>query len=88
MSTSIESVLECKVALRRRVLLTYLMEYVMSIRSVLIKRDGYSPEEADALIAEAKDEMYNRLSNGDMESAYDICEEYFGLEPDYLDELI
>ncbi|MDK2977219.1 MAG: hypothetical protein PWP06_1694, partial [Candidatus Marinimicrobia bacterium] len=29
-----------------------------------------------------------RLLHGDISSAYDICMDYFGLEPDYLEDMI
>ena len=48
----------------------------------------YTSEEADEAIALAKQEMQQYLDDGDQESAYDICEEHFGLEPDYLVYLI
>lgn len=57
-----------------------------TIKQVLMKRDEISAQEADNLIEEAKDELQYRLAQGEM--PYDICEEYFGLEPDYIDELI
>jgi len=28
--------------------------------------------------------MKQYMEDGDLDSAYNICEEYFGLEPDYL----
>ena len=59
---------------------------VESIKSVLMTRDGMSEEEAKQLIDEAREEMFDRLGDGKFPN--DICEEYFGLEPDYLDELI
>ena len=57
-----------------------------SIKEVIMERDGLTSDEADKLIADATEDMYNRLANGEM--PYNICEEWFGLEPDYLDELI
>ena len=57
-----------------------------TIKEVLMRRDGITENEADDLIADAKEEMYYRLEHG--EDAYDICQEYFGLEPDYLIELL
>lgn len=59
-----------------------------SIKNILIARDGTTPQEADNLIAEAKDALYRYIDDGDTSSAEDICSEYFGLEPDYLDELM
>jgi hypothetical protein len=59
---------------------------VDKIADVLMKRDGMTLEEAQELIYEARTEANDRIWRG--EDAYDICEEYFGLEPDYLEELI
>jgi len=57
-----------------------------TIKQVLMNRDGMSASEADELITEARANMYERLANGEMPE--DICEEWFGLEPDYIFELI
>lgn len=57
-----------------------------TIKEVLMERDGMSEKEADNLIAEAKQDFNDRLETG--ESPMDICEEWFGLEPDYLDEFL
>ena len=59
---------------------------MQSIVKVLMERDGLTEKEAKDQFNECKDEMNERLANGEM--PYDICEEFFGLEPDYLDELI
>ena len=59
-----------------------------SLKQVLMRRDNMTSDEADNLIAEAKEALNDYLDNNDIESAYNICSEYFGLEPDYLDELI
>lgn len=59
---------------------------VDSIVSVLIERDDMTQGEAEAEVAYVKEELERRLKNN--ESASDICEEYFGREPDYLEELI
>lgn len=53
-----------------------------------MKRDGMSVEEADEVIAQAKRNYKNTSPQGDSESAHNICEECFGLEPDYLTELV
>ena len=58
-----------------------------TIKQILMRRDGMSAEDADNLIEEAKDELNRRLSEEE-ELPYDICEEFFGLEPDYLDQLL
>ena len=57
-----------------------------SIKSILMRRDGMSEEDAENLINECREELHRRLRNDEV--PYEICEEYFGLEPDYLDELI
>jgi hypothetical protein len=59
-----------------------------TIKEVLMRRDGISAEDADREIADAKATLQDYLANGDVCSAEDICEEFFGLEPDYLMELI
>ena len=56
------------------------------LQKILIERDGLTESEANDLIAEAKEAMNNRLANGEMPD--DICKEYFGLEPDYIMDLI
>ena len=58
----------------------------MGIKSVLMRRDGLSAEEADELIEEARKDLHDRLAAGGQ--PFDICEEHFGLEPDYIMELI
>ncbi len=60
----------------------------MTLKQTLIKRDKISSETADMLIAEARDLMEQYLDEGDQDAAYDICAECFGLEPDYLIDLI
>ena len=57
-----------------------------TIKEVLMRRDSLTSEEADILIAEARDDLYDRLEKG--ENLEDFCEEWFGLEPDYIDDLI
>jgi hypothetical protein len=58
---------------------------IESIATVLMRRDGMSREEADSLVEECRVDLLERVDAGEM--PYYICEEYFGLEPDYLDEL-
>lgn len=59
-----------------------------TIKEVLMRRDGISAEEADDLIFDAKEQLQEYLELGDIESAEQICQEYFGLEPDYIMELL
>ena len=60
-----------------------------TIKQVLIRRDKMTVEDADDLIRQAKQDFNSRIENG--ESYFemeDFCNEWFGLEPDWLDELI
>lgn len=57
-----------------------------SIAEVLIRRDGMSRKEAEQMVEDAREELQERLADGEM--PFDICEELFGLEPDYIMELI
>jgi len=59
-----------------------------SIKEVLMRRDNMSEEESDELIKEAKEALMEYLENNDVVGAEDICNEYFGLEPDYIMELL
>jgi len=60
-----------------------------SLKQVLIRRDGMTPADAEDLIAEAKDDLDALLQQGGtLEDAYLLIEDWFGLEPDYLDDLI
>jgi len=57
-----------------------------SIKQILMRRDRMSANAANDLIAQAKADLVERLEND--ETPFDICEEWFGLEPDYLEELL
>ena len=57
-----------------------------SIKQVLMRRDGISAEEANDLIDLAKDDLHSRLNSGEYPD--EICAEWFGLEPDYIMELV
>ena len=59
-----------------------------TIKQILIERDGMTAEEADELIAQAKAQLEEYLEEGDFAGYENICEEFFGLEPDFLDELM
>jgi hypothetical protein len=53
-----------------------------TIKEILMDRDGID------LIDAAKEALHEYLADGDMESAENICEAFFGLEPDYIMELL
>ena len=60
------------------------------IKDVLIQRDCISPETAEHMVSEARDFVTQGLTSGDL-TLWDI-EDYlsseFGLEPDYVDDLL
>ena len=58
----------------------------MSLTDVLVERDGISPDEARRQIEAARDELYERIEGGEM--PFDFMQDEFGLEPDYLMELL
>lgn len=60
------------------------MYTINDIRNILMNRDGMTRNEANDLIGEAKRALLDYCAEGDIMSAMDICEEYFGLEPDYM----
>lgn len=57
-----------------------------SIKQILMERDGMSVQEAGNLISACQKDLMDRLAAGEMPD--DICSEWFGLEPDYVMELI
>ena len=59
-----------------------------SIKQVIMKRDGIDSEEADALIKDAKMDLNDRLSGKSNDDPFNICADWFGLEEDYVMELV
>lgn len=59
-----------------------------TIKQILMSRDGMSAMDADEEIKAASETLQEYLAEGDFESAHYVCEEFFGLEPDYVFELI
>lgn len=58
------------------------------LKQTLMQRDNISSSQAEVLIDEAREAFQEYLEEGDTMSAYDICLEYFGLEPDYITYLV
>ncbi len=58
-----------------------------TIKQILMRRDSLSAEDADNLIAEAREDFYAQLEHGIPDESQ-ICMDWFGLEPDYIMELI
>lgn len=59
-----------------------------TIKEILMRRDGITSDQADQQIATAKKDLVRLLNQGRTDKAFYICEKHFGLEPDYLDQLI
>lgn len=57
-----------------------------TIEQVLMRRDKMRKKEANDLIEQTRQDLAERLAEG--EYPYDICNEWFGLEPDYIEELM
>jgi hypothetical protein len=59
-----------------------------TIINILMDRDGLTREEALASYREGISAFMEYLEAGDLTAAMDICEEFWGLEPDYLDDIM
>jgi len=59
-----------------------------TIKEILIRRDGLTDQEAKDQIDEARRRMYELADKGSLLEAMNICQQEFGLEPDYLIELL
>ena len=59
-----------------------------NLKQVLRARDGITSAQANLLIEEARMDINDYLAEGDLTSAEEICSEHFGLEDDYLLDLI
>ena len=60
----------------------------MTLKQAIMMKDGCSDKEAQDQMDEASDQLMEYLADGDIMSADDICMEFFGLEADYIMELI
>ena len=58
------------------------------LKKTIMARDCMTEVDADCLVMEAKKQLTEYLEDGDFEGAHYICEEFFGLEPDYLFDLL
>lgn len=59
-----------------------------TLKQTIMRRDRLSVEEADEQIADAKITLQQYLESGDNYLAEDICQEFFGLEQDYIMDLM
>ena len=56
--------------------------------SILMKRDGYSKEEAIEIINNCREEINEAIADGDYDLAEDILACDLGLEPDYIMDIL
>ncbi len=59
-----------------------------SIVYVLMERDGMSEDDAKQLVDDARRDLYSMLENEEDIDEADFCADWFGLEPDYIIELL
>ncbi len=57
-----------------------------TLKQVLMDRDELTSDEVDEAVADAREELLALIDGG--ESPFDFCADVFGLEPDYLDDLL
>jgi len=55
---------------------------------VLMGRDMLTEAEALDLIQQAREELMLRLGGGGEGDPFEICQDWFNLEPDYIEELL
>ena len=58
------------------------------ITDVLVRRDGISEEEAERQVADFREEIDDMIMDGDLEGIEDALMDDFGLEPDYLMDIL
>ena len=58
------------------------------ITDVLVRRDGITEEEAERQVADFREEIDDLIMEGDLEGIEDALMDDFGLEPDYLMDVL
>jgi hypothetical protein len=59
-----------------------------TLKQVIMERDSLTAEEADQQIADFKSDLEEILERGDLGDAEQLMQDYFGLEPDYLEDFL
>lgn len=59
-----------------------------NLKTVLMRRDNMNEQEALDLIQNAREDLHDRLAADEFVDDSDFMAEWFGLEPDYIMELI
>jgi len=55
---------------------------------VLIRRDNLTKEDAEERIEEVRDQLDQYIEERDIIATEEICDEFFGLEADYIFDLL
>lgn len=63
------------------------MEPIPSIEKVLMNRDGLTWTEAREVVQEAREDLHDRLEQGELVDDAEFCKEWFSLEPDFIMQL-
>jgi hypothetical protein len=58
------------------------------LQKMLMERDRITAREAQEMIDAARAELEERIAEGDLLGAEDVCLDVLELEPDYLDDLL
>lgn len=59
-----------------------------TLKEVLIRRDNMTSQEAEDLIQNAREDLHDRLASDEFVDDSEFMAEWFGLEPDYIMELL
>ena len=59
-----------------------------TIKEILMQRDGLDEEAALDLISDAQEDLQQRLSGESEDDPFSICADWFGLEEDFVMELV
>lgn len=59
-----------------------------SLKEVLMRRDNLNEQEALDLIQEAREDLHDKLASEEYVDDTDFMADWFGLEPDYIMELL
>ena len=59
-----------------------------SLKKTLIEDLGYSHDEATTAIEDARRDLQDLIEEGDFTAAFEVMQDHFSLEPDYLEELL
>jgi len=58
----------------------------MTLKQIIMRDEGLTSDQADKRLEQARRDIMERIECGEL--PFDFMEEEFGLEPDYLDDLL